>query len=227
MMDEAFWSEGVRWLRRGRLRLRGLTRADLALLSGDGVRAPLREAQTHEPWPRQALVQALICRYPELQIAVELDQRVVGGLLACPRAAAPAAVTHPWSQREASHDFWGAFRELPGDTPADASAGILQGVGAVWPGRVGGAQVQKALQMGRQLLVQQRGCEATVSVVRAAGWARQAAGMSAPAYLQQVHARAIEDARLSVYLDAGYMMRGYWQVGQGIEVLMRWVYRAH
>ena len=224
-MEEALLSGEIQWLRCGRLRLRGLTRADLALLSGDGVSAQLRGAQTYEAWPQAALVEALMRRHPDLQIAVEVDQCVVGGLLACPRAEGPTEVMHPWSRRDESEHWGDARSETNGKLP-DESKGILQGLGAVWPGSVRGAQVKKALQIGRQLLVQQRGCEATVSVVRAAGWAC-GAGMSAPAYLQQVHARAIEDARLSVYLDAGYMMRGYWQAGEAIEVLMRWAYRAH
>ena len=224
-MEALRLNEEIRWQRSGRLRLRGLTRGDLALLSGDGVAPEDRRAQTFEAWPQAALIEALMRRHPDMQIAVEVDQCVVGGLLAWPRAEAFGAVLHPWSLREETADLGALRGDIFGEA-LDSTQGVLQGVGAVWPGAVEGAQVQKALQIGRQLLVQQRGCEATVSVVRAAGW-RGAAGMSAPAYLQQVHARAIADARLSIYLDAGYMMRGYWQVGEAIEVLMRWAYRAH
>src|SRR5690554_4478905 len=123
-MEEALLSGEIQWLRCGRLRLRGLTRADLALLSGDGVSAQLRGAQTYEAWPQAALVEALMRRHPDLQIAVEVDQCVVGGLLACPRAEGPTEVMHPWSRRDESEHWGDARSETNGKLP-DESKGIL------------------------------------------------------------------------------------------------------
>lgn len=232
-MNEMHLGAGFRWQRHGRLRLRPLTRADLASLAGAGMGRSSARTQTLETWPKAAIVEALIRHSPDLQVAVELDQRVVGGLLACPQLTAPKPVMQPWTLRDSATLPGDGLSDLRGGLMGDeigASAQALRGVGAVWLGGGDGPQVQEALRLGRPLMVQQGGCEATFSVVRAAGWqgsTKWGGRLSAQAYLQQVHARSIEDVRLGAYLDAGYMMRGYWRVGEAIEVLMRWAYRAH
>ncbi|AWV90565.1 hypothetical protein DN745_15010 [Bradymonas sediminis] len=222
MVDDTRWvGAKIEWQRRGRVRLRRLSSADLGLLS-QARGATMGRAQIFEAWPKPASVDALMREYPELQLAVEVDQRVVGGLLCQPVRSASAEVLHPWSRRE----------PLVARAEEKRSSGeeVLRGTGAVLLASVSAREAQMALRVGRQLLVQQRGAESTISVVRSVGWRdwSEARGpVSAEAYLQQVHARAVEDARLSVFLDAGYVMRGYWQVGDAIDVMMCWTYRAH
>lgn len=228
-MEELCLDGSVLWRRSGRLRLRRLARADLGALACSTRTSP-GTLQIVECWPEREVAQALIRQFPDLQVAVELDQCVVGALLAYWQRCPGAGVVQPWSRRDSS-ELW---RKVPDDFSqaelsrhTDTSKLAVRGAGAVWPGRFSASQCRKILQLGRQLLVQQRGCASTLSVVRAAGWEQWRPRLSAQVYLQQVHARAIDDVRLSSYLDAGYVMRGYWAVGEAIDVAMRWGYRAH
>jgi hypothetical protein len=218
-------------LRRGRLTLRELCRADLPALTWIEGIAPTR-AEILEAWPGEEPAKSLIAQFPAAQLAVELGQQLVGALLAYPEPAMLDAVAQPWTRREASSlPGWETRHEGGVDAMsprADLRDSALRGVAVLWLDVISEAQVQTILTLGRKALVQQLGCEATFSLVRPAAWDAWRERMSPEAFLQQVHAGGIEDARLTPYLNAGYLMRGFWTVDQQqIEVAMIWARRAH
>ncbi len=202
-------NRALTWSRRGCLRLRRLTPADLPGLNWAGG-LDNRRLRLLEPLAPPEQAASLVAAFPSLQHAVELDSRLVGAVLARP-AQSVEEVTHPWTQRD----------PLVGQQPASSASPVLFGCGALWLDALNARQIADTLRLARQALVQQLGWPATVSVVPAAGWARWRAQMSADAYVQQVHA-GLHDNRLSVFLKRGYAMRGFWHDEHDVHVVMVW-----
>lgn len=199
----------VQFVSIGRLRLRRLARADLPALAWLGERADLRGLEPLAP--PEDLAQ-LIASCPWGQFAVERDHRLIGALAASPIGRSPGMAPHPWQRLD----------EPPLDLQCVEDGAILMGAGAIWLDNLARDEIIRALTVGRQAVVQQRGLDESISIVRAPSWARWRDQMSPQAFVQQVHAGGISDQTLGPFLAAGWVMRGFWQVEERLEVLLRW-----
>lgn len=223
----------LQWQRRARLCLRALARADLRamewLAAAGGVAA--------EPWPAPPEVGRLVGASSNLQVAVEVDQQLVGALLGG-LGAPPEPVAHPWSRRaqpaQPAHPCEDALRtDLPDSLPPHQCAArspftqVLYGRGCLFAPALTLAQRVHILRIARLAAARQLGCTGSVSRVYAANWADWRAHLRPEAWVQQVHAGGIIDAALAPYLAAGYLIRGFYTDGDALEVVLQWVNRAH
>jgi hypothetical protein len=191
------------------LRLRPLTRADLPGLESLLERRLTRQV---EALASPEILAALIDSTPQAQVLVELDQEIVGALVAAQTAWRPQTVVQPWDR---------LVGEAPGleFEPADA---LLRGCGAFWREDLSAEVIAEVLTVGRKAVVQQLGLDGVASVVEVAGWSKWRSQMGPEAYLQQVHAGGFGDSAVRLLLENGWVMRGFWERGESLEVVMWW-----
>jgi hypothetical protein len=202
------------WKRLARVRLRPASAADREGLRWLSAQAPRRLA-TLEAWPEPAAMQRLLGAGGPGQLAIECDQRLIGASLGYWTHTGPAQAAQPWGALAA--DGPAAL-----DAALDTPAGWLRGAGIFWLDEPCWGPVGSVVHRARLALVQQLGLPGTYSVIDAVDYPQAGSSMSPSAYLQQVHARSIEDRRLSAFLRAGYQMRGFYRHPIAPRVVMIW-----
>ncbi len=203
------------WKRRDRLRIRALTGADLAALDGL-VEQPHAELRTLEPPAAPAQWRRLLDTHAPLQLAIERGDQLIGAALAAPTAAKPSFAAHPWT----------ALDDMP-QAPHDGAQGAhLRGMGLFWRDVLDEQALTETVTLCRKALVQRLGYASIYSVVEAIGYVDWRGALAPAAYVQQVHAGAVDDPVVSTWLEQGFALWGWKTLEGALEVVVRWENRA-
>ncbi|MFP4599668.1 MAG: hypothetical protein ACLFVJ_15530 [Persicimonas sp.] len=208
----------IKWKRRDRLRIRALTGADLEALSWIDQRPPSALCTLETP-VGPAERRRLLDAQPALQLALERGHQLIGAALAAPTLAKAPFAAHPWTAL-------GGMPQTPQPSAEGAQQAHLRGMGLLWRDVLDEQAIAEAVTLCRRALVQQFGYESVYSVVEAIGYAGWRETLTPAAYVQQVHAGAVDDPVVSGWLEQGFALWGWMVVEGALQVVVRWQNRA-
>ena len=148
-------------------------------------------------WSAENLLKHLE-RFPEGQMVVEVDDRLIGTSTAQRVPLAAALAPHTWSV------ITGRGSLSTHDPGGDTLYGVNIAVDPAWQDR----GIGRLLYQGRIELARRLGCRAFVAGARIPGYHRVAEEMSPEAYVEAVVAGRIFDPTLSKQLRVGFQVRG-------------------